>query len=96
MSEGPAEQYADSTRMPEVELHYECTRGTAQCREDAKYLVRAHTCSTKRTGEGGLFAACQKHIDEWQALEYPVRCANPKCRHAFNGPLDIIWEVHEL
>lgn len=96
MSEGPAEQYA--AKMPEVDLHYACTMkafGAAQeCGGDAKYIVRGHSCLNFRSGEGTLRAACQPHIDEWQNAEYPMRCGG--CRHAFNGPLDIIWEVCEL
>jgi hypothetical protein len=89
--------------MPEIDLHYECTMralpadrepGRWECGRDALYIVRGHSCETKRTGEGALRAACQAHIDEWEQFEYPTRCGG--CRHAFNGPLDIIWEVCKL
>lgn len=91
MSEGPSEQYAD---MPAVVLRYECTMkapGNKACAEPAKYIVRGHKCGDRL---GQLYAACQAHVDEWQDQEYPVRCGG--CRYAFNGPLDIIWEVCEL
>lgn len=80
--------------MPVVDLHYECTMkaaGGKPCTEVAKYVVKGHKCGHR---PGQLYAACQTHIDEWQEQEYPQRCGT--CRYAFNGPLDIIWEVCEL